>query len=162
RGVCWFWSMFTLTTRSLPSYCWASASSIGAMALHGPHHSAQKSSSTGVSDFSTSCSKASSLTWVIRSLTGKSPWLGAQELRGNTQWGGRRRNTRIGVIGYTQAPMKHGLGGKKAGHGGLSFIPAQLRARFKGGLPSRRQTASKYGVARRLGGRKPASEAKRI
>jgi hypothetical protein len=45
--------------------------------------------------------------------------------------------------------MKHGLGGKKAGHGGLSFIPAQLRARFKGGLPSRRQTAGKYGVARR-------------
>lgn len=45
--------------------------------------------------------------------------------------------------------MKHGLGGKKAGQGGLPFIPAQLRARFKGGLPSRRQTAGKYGVARR-------------
>src|SRR6185312_1842281 len=87
RGVCWFWSMFTLTTRSLPSYCWANSSSIGAMALHGPHHSAQKSSSTGVSDFSTSCSKASSLTWVIRSLTGKSPWLGGAGTAGEHTMG---------------------------------------------------------------------------
>ncbi|KMQ81901.1 abc transporter substrate-binding protein [Lasius niger] len=42
------------------------------MALQGPHHSAQKSSNTGVSDFSTSCSKAASLVWVIKSLTGVS------------------------------------------------------------------------------------------
>jgi len=30
-----------------------------------------------------------------------------------------------------------------------AVIPAQLRARFKGGLHSRRQTAGKYGVASR-------------
>src|SRR6185437_2469810 len=48
------------------------SSSSGAMALHGPHHSAQKSTSTGVSDCSTWASNSSSLTWVTCSLMGGS------------------------------------------------------------------------------------------
>src|ERR1700674_2176824 len=38
----------------------ATASSAGAMALHGPHHSAKKSTTTGSDDFSTSWSKFAS------------------------------------------------------------------------------------------------------
>jgi hypothetical protein len=53
------------------------------------------------------------------------------------------------AIGYTQAPMKRGLRSKEAGAMGHHFIPAQLRARFKGGLAAARQTAGKYGVAGR-------------
>src|SRR6185437_12610330 len=81
----------------LPWYWPASSSRIGAMALHGPHHSAQKSSSTGVSDCSTSCSKASSLTWVIRSLNGVS------ERRVEGRFGDHAAS-----IGYTGVPMKRG------------------------------------------------------
>ena len=43
-------SMSSLATVSLPSYSLAMSSSTGANILHGPHHSAQKSTSTGVAD----------------------------------------------------------------------------------------------------------------
>ena len=43
-------------------YSAAISSRIGAIILQGPHHSAQKSTSTGVADFSTSCSKVASVT----------------------------------------------------------------------------------------------------
>ena len=42
-----FSSTFTLATMSLPSYSVASSSSAGPIILQGPHHSAQKSTSTG-------------------------------------------------------------------------------------------------------------------
>src|SRR5882724_3365214 len=47
--------MLTFTTLSLPPISLAMSSSDGPIMRHGPHHSAQKSTSTGVSDFSTSC-----------------------------------------------------------------------------------------------------------
>src|SRR5260221_160313 len=47
-GICGFSSMLTLATVSLPSYSLASSSSEGAIMRHGPHHSAQKSTTTGV------------------------------------------------------------------------------------------------------------------
>src|SRR5919108_4858446 len=55
-------SMFTLT--SLSSFLRSSAifSSTGETAWHGPHHSAQKSTSTGVSLFRTSASNVASVT----------------------------------------------------------------------------------------------------
>src|SRR5262245_49922076 len=53
----WCSSMLTLPTFTLPSYSLASSSRIGAIILQGPHHSAQKSTSTGVVDFKTSSSK---------------------------------------------------------------------------------------------------------
>src|SRR5258708_518423 len=43
-----FSSMFTFAMESLPFSSVASSSKIGAMALHGPHHGAQKSTRTGV------------------------------------------------------------------------------------------------------------------
>src|SRR5438477_11659535 len=57
--------MLTLPTFTFPSYSLASSSTIGPIILQGPHHSAQKSTSTGVSDLSTSCSKLASVKVTI-------------------------------------------------------------------------------------------------
>src|SRR6476660_4274546 len=54
-------SVFSFPTFTLPAYSLARASIVGPMALQGPHQGAQKSTSTGVSDFSTSWSKAPSV-----------------------------------------------------------------------------------------------------
>ena len=51
-----FWSTFTLTKLTLPEYSLAISSTIGATALHGPHHGAQKSTKTGILDFTISSS----------------------------------------------------------------------------------------------------------
>src|SRR5215475_2864095 len=57
--------MLTFTTLSLPSISLAMSSSEGPIILQGPHHSAQKSTSTGVSDFRTSCSKEASVALTV-------------------------------------------------------------------------------------------------
>lgn len=49
-------STFTLTKLTLSEYSAAISSIIGATALHGPHHGAQKSTKTGISDFATAFS----------------------------------------------------------------------------------------------------------
>src|SRR5688572_29727009 len=49
--------MLTLPILTRPSYSLASSSRIGATILQGPHHSAQKSTRTGVVDLRTSASK---------------------------------------------------------------------------------------------------------
>src|SRR5579864_2906535 len=54
-------SVFNFPTFTLPAYSVAMASTVGAMALQGPHQGAQKSTNTGVSDLSTSWSKAPSV-----------------------------------------------------------------------------------------------------
>src|SRR5919202_980767 len=54
--------MFTLTSFSSPSRSATMRSSTGETAWHGPHHSAQKSTRTGVSLPRTSCSKVDSVT----------------------------------------------------------------------------------------------------
>src|SRR6266511_3258916 len=59
-GVCWFSSTLSVTRRSLPVCSVAICSSTGATMRHGPHHSAQKSTSTGVSPL-VSCSKLASV-----------------------------------------------------------------------------------------------------
>src|SRR2546423_52405 len=56
--------MLTLTSWRWPLRWSTMRSSTGATAWHGPHHSAQKSTSTGVSLWSTSCSKLCSVTAV--------------------------------------------------------------------------------------------------
>ena len=43
-------SVFTLTTRALPARCCAAVSTSGAIMRHGPHHGAQKSTTTGIDD----------------------------------------------------------------------------------------------------------------
>src|SRR6266545_948060 len=57
-------SVFILATVSWPSYSPASSSRIGATARQGPHHGAQKSTTTGTSDFSTICSNSASVTVI--------------------------------------------------------------------------------------------------
>jgi hypothetical protein len=57
--------MLTFTSFTSPFRSSTILSSTGATAWHGPHHSAQKSTITGVSLSSTSCVKVSSLTAVV-------------------------------------------------------------------------------------------------
>src|SRR5215831_3802534 len=66
-------STFSLTTRALPAYFSATASTVGANMRQGAHQAAQKSTSTGRSDFSTSFSKLLSLTSLTWSLIEKLP-----------------------------------------------------------------------------------------
>src|ERR1051325_2564844 len=51
-----FSSTFTFPMIALPSYSFASSSTMGAIARHGPHHSAQKSINVTFGDFRTSIS----------------------------------------------------------------------------------------------------------
>src|SRR5690242_6191504 len=64
-GVALLRSTSILPILTLPAYSPASSSTMGAMARHGPHQAAQKSTNTGVSDFSTSLSKFASVTSII-------------------------------------------------------------------------------------------------
>src|SRR5215510_6027965 len=57
--------MLIFATVSLPPRSRAISSSAGAIILHGPHHSAQKSTSTGPAALSTSVSNEASLTWMV-------------------------------------------------------------------------------------------------
>ena len=57
--------MFSFTTSTWAAISEDSSSRCGAIALQGPHHSAQKSTSTGLVAFSTSCSKLASLTGFV-------------------------------------------------------------------------------------------------
>src|SRR5215211_1230575 len=57
--------MLTFTILSLPSMSLAMSSSEGPIMRQGPHHSAQKSTRTGVSDFKTSCSKEASVALTV-------------------------------------------------------------------------------------------------
>src|SRR6266478_8717627 len=54
-------STLSLPTLALPAYSDAMVSMVGPIWRHGPHHSAQKSTSTGSGDLSTSLSKAASV-----------------------------------------------------------------------------------------------------
>src|SRR5687768_2477776 len=60
-----FSSTLSLTILTLPASSEESSSSTGAMARHGPHHSAQKSTSTGSLEDRTSSPKVASETWVV-------------------------------------------------------------------------------------------------
>src|SRR5690606_16234010 len=68
-AVARLWSTLTLAILTLPAYSSASWSSAGAIILHGPHHSAQKSTRTGSDDCSTALSKSASPTCMTLSLT---------------------------------------------------------------------------------------------
>src|SRR4051812_16827602 len=57
KEILGFSSTLSLPTVTLPAYSVARASTVGPSRLHGPHHSAQKSTSTGGADFSTLSSK---------------------------------------------------------------------------------------------------------
>jgi len=59
-----FSSMLTLAIVILPSNSVASSSRTGAIALQGPHHGAQKSTSSGVADPATAALKVSVVRWL--------------------------------------------------------------------------------------------------
>src|SRR5690606_21813011 len=61
-------STLTFTTRSDCSRARATSSSTGAIARQGPHHSAQKSTSTGLSAASTCSWNEVSLAWITAEL----------------------------------------------------------------------------------------------
>src|SRR5690349_5580645 len=65
RAVSGLLSASSLTMRARPSYSLASSSSTGAIRWHGPHHSAQKSTSTGTSLARTSSAKVASVTLAV-------------------------------------------------------------------------------------------------
>src|SRR3954464_13892036 len=66
-AVTWFSSTLSLTMRRSSRSC-AISSRTGATTRHGPHHGAQKSTSTGVSDSSTSAWKVMSVTWLMSAI----------------------------------------------------------------------------------------------
>src|SRR3954464_13993880 len=61
-GTPGFESMSHLPTRTFPSYSLASASTCGAMARHGAHHAAQKSTRVGIDELRISVWKFESVT----------------------------------------------------------------------------------------------------
>src|SRR5438874_4850630 len=63
-AISFSWSVSTLYTFALPANSSATASTCGAIIRQGPHQTAQKSTSTGTSDFSTSSSKSAAVTAV--------------------------------------------------------------------------------------------------
>src|SRR5262245_40244403 len=76
--------MFSFATVSCPSYSPASSSRIGATTRHGPHHGAQKSTTTGVSDFNTFCSKSASVTVIGLAMIMDSFYVSTREPRVST------------------------------------------------------------------------------
>ena len=60
-----FSSVLSFTISTWPAYFSASSSSTGAIFLHGPHHSAQKSTRTGLSAWSTSDANVASVTALL-------------------------------------------------------------------------------------------------
>ncbi len=67
-GTLGFESMSHLPTRTLPSYSLASASTCGAIARHGAHQTAQKSTRVGTEELRISDWKFASVTSTILSL----------------------------------------------------------------------------------------------
>jgi hypothetical protein len=61
-AVCGLASTSSFRTSTVPAYFAASFSISGATMRHGPHHSAQKSTTTGFSLWSTSVSNVASVT----------------------------------------------------------------------------------------------------
>src|SRR5579883_37530 len=64
-GVCGFSSMLILATVTLPAMSVANSSRKGPIILQGPHHSAQKSTSTGPGARRTSASNEVSVTFLV-------------------------------------------------------------------------------------------------
>src|SRR5207237_3090604 len=65
----WFSSTFTFATLTAPAFSRAISSKSGAIILHGPHHSAQKSTITGLSLCITSRSKLDSSSVIVAELS---------------------------------------------------------------------------------------------
>src|SRR5688572_8911238 len=61
-AVCGLWSTFSFANFTRPAISAASSSITGAIILHGPHHGAHASTSTGIGERTTSLANVASLT----------------------------------------------------------------------------------------------------
>src|SRR5262249_55290933 len=77
----WASSVLTLTTLTLPAKSLATLSIVGVSIRHGPHHTAQKSTRTGLSDLVTSCSQFSPVTSITFALAMSLPFLVESDAR---------------------------------------------------------------------------------
>src|ERR1035438_7921989 len=103
-------SMFTLPIFTLPSYSSASSSRSGAIILHGPHHSAQKSTSTGTGDCKTCCAKFSGVRVTINGeAIRQMGWFWARETM-------RSNPVSADCIFEDQEHPDHSAGGKQSSH----------------------------------------------
>src|SRR6516162_4897663 len=111
-GVCGFSSMLILATLIRPWYSLAISSRIGAIILQGPHHSAQKSSSTGCSDLRTSCANVASVVCTMCELltrfnlrqmqsVKKSVGNASESAAGSARKAAQKRCQTLPVNGYT-------------------------------------------------------------
>src|ERR1043166_5570210 len=94
KGTSEFSSMFILPTETRPSYSAAIASTVGARRRHGPHHSAQKS--TSVTPDLISVSKLLSVNVLTLSDAIVSPWRSRKDLPSSY----RARALRHGALIY--------------------------------------------------------------
>src|SRR3954447_25044504 len=100
RAISGFSSMLTLATVILSPCSVAISSSTGATILHGPHHSAQKSTSTGLSLPSTSVSNVASVTVLVAA-----PMVTPSgKVLYDEQRNGRRRHSRVGAERILSGP----------------------------------------------------------
>src|ERR1039458_8666883 len=128
--------MLTLANGSLSANSTANFSSAGPIILHGPHPSAQKSTSTGPLAFSTSSAKLWSLTGLVFSLIGLSSFVGlawrwwrvaSRSIRRARMADGRRPMRMERVVGQHGDPCGAGPD-QRAAHGAIGEDAAQHRA----------------------------------
>src|SRR3954451_19905328 len=119
-GVSVFSSTFILRKVILSPWALAISSRIGATCLHGPHHSAQKSTRTGLSDLRTCASNSASVTDSMCPTMGHlSCW--GRPRTGPTSWKPDSSNrTRSGNV---PAPRRGGTRGRTAGSQAVASGP---------------------------------------
>src|SRR5918996_2002069 len=104
-GVSGLSSILTFATTIVSLLSAASSSRYGAIILHGPHHSAQKSTTTGTGDFSTSASNEASLVIMTGILV--SPWRVARAALHSRLGGGRRERQADLVTAHSEFKTAH-------------------------------------------------------
>src|SRR5436853_177535 len=107
--------MLTLPTFTLPSYSLATSSRIGAIILQGPHHSAQKSTSTGVDDGAAAAGGAAAAVGAAAAAGAAAAGAGILIVGAAVGFGGKLMRT-VSFLGCTFAASA-GFGGTTPGAG---------------------------------------------
>src|SRR3954454_22374361 len=117
--------MLSLAIVSLSLCSAAISSSTGATILHGPHHSAQKSTSTGLSLPRTSLAKLASVTVTVLPAMGTAPSGGGGErcARPRPRDGAGVLSARVERLGQPALGVDRG---RRAGAGGGDRLPVDL------------------------------------
>src|SRR6478736_1945915 len=109
-------SVSSLTTSILSPYCSLISSRIGATLRHGPHHVAQKSTSTGLSLMRTSSAKVASVVFFSAMEIPSRGWRGGGgagscvRASGSTLGVGADRDARVGDLARVRLVDDGGLG----------------------------------------------------